>query len=190
MTIEDAAVATTRLLTYDDLLETPDDRRRYEIIGGRLIVSSVPVLRHQKLSGRLSHPLFALEKAGLGEVYTAPIDVRLFEHDIVVPDLIFIVQDRLPLFAHEERFIDGSPDLIFEILSSETRAVDLGPKHALYAAAGIAEYWKVSPHPPDVTALALVDSQYVPIPAEGGVIRSRVLPEFAVDIAALFAELR
>ena len=40
------AVAT-RPLTYEDLLETPDDGRRYEIIGGELIVSPVPTPEHQ-----------------------------------------------------------------------------------------------------------------------------------------------
>src|SRR5687767_11281295 len=53
---------TTRLLTCEDLLDTPDDGRRYEIIGGELVVSASPLLKHQRLSIRLADLLYELEK--------------------------------------------------------------------------------------------------------------------------------
>lgn len=43
------AVARVRLLTYEDLLNTPDDRQRYEIIDGMLVVTPVPVPKHQEV---------------------------------------------------------------------------------------------------------------------------------------------
>ena len=41
-----------------------------------------------------------------------------------------------------------------------------------------------------VIALSLVRSRYLPILAKDGLLRSRVVPEFVVDVAALFAGLR
>ena len=181
---------TTHLLTYEDLLRTPDDGQRYEIIAGKLFVLPSPLLKHQKVSGHLFGQLFNLEKAGLGEVFYAPTDVKLSEHDWVVPDLLFIRRERVDVLCADRRFVDGPPDLIIEILSPSTRSRDLGDKEALYAAAGVQEYWWVDGDREDVRASELVNGRYVPIPVEDGRIRSRVVPAFVVDVAALFAGLR
>ena len=39
-----------------------------------------------------------------------------------------------------------APDLVMEMASAPTHAQDSGPKHARYAALGIAEYWQYDPH--------------------------------------------
>ncbi len=122
----------TRLLTYEDLLNTPNDGRRYEIIGGELVVSASPLLKHQRLSMRLAVPLHELEQRGLGQMFEAPVDVRIAPHEIVVPDLVFVTTARLHILT--EALIDGTPDLVIEILSLSTSRIDLGAKAALYAA--------------------------------------------------------
>lgn len=50
-------IATLPPLTYDDLLEMPDDGRRYEIIDGELIVTPASTIGHQRVVGRLYHLL-------------------------------------------------------------------------------------------------------------------------------------
>ena len=176
---------TTRPLTYQDLLRTPNDGRRYEIIGGQLVVSASPLLKHQKLSKRLADLLYDLEKAGLGEMYEAPTDVRLFPHEIVVPDLVFVTTARLGILT--EALIDGAPDLVIEILSPSTSELDRGKKAALYAAAGVPEYWLVDPERRTILPQTLVAGAYEPIPISEGAVRSVVLPQLVVDVAALFA---
>ena len=86
-------IATLRPLTYDDLLEMPDDGQRYEIIGGELDRDAVAVLESPAGSGRdlpASSMTFA-RQSGEGKVVFAPFDVVLGPHDIVEPDLVFIV---------------------------------------------------------------------------------------------------
>jgi Uma2 family endonuclease len=139
------------------------------------------------VSLRLTDLLYEMEKAGFGEMFEAPTDVELEEHEIVVPDLVFVLAHRRHILGRQK--IEGVPDLIIEILSPSTSRMDEGEKRALYARVGVPEYWLVDPERETVRAFALGDGAYAPIPANGGVTRSRVLPDFAVDAAALFAGL-
>jgi Uma2 family endonuclease len=173
----------TRPKTYLDLedpAQCPDDGRRYEVIYGELYVSAAPDRRHQKLSVILTVRLFRLaNETGAGEVYAAPVDVRLLGTDQVQPDLIFIRAERLHLYQGHVVF--GPPDLVIEILSPSTRNVDLGTKQRFYAEAGVPEYWIFDPGGA-VRPFRLIDAAYVAIePEADGTLRSRVLPTFVVD---------
>jgi Uma2 family endonuclease len=178
----------TRPLTYEDLLQTPDDGQRYEIVGGELIVSPAPVPEHQEILGRL-FLLFAafVRRHRLGKVYIAPIDVGLFDHDNVQPDLIFIAADRLGIVGPTR--VEGAPDLVLEVLSPGTRHLDQVRKAALYATAGVREYWLVDPEARAIAILALVGQHFEPVPQTEGVGRSGVLPGFEVEIDPLFSDL-
>src|SRR5688500_10184635 len=100
----------TRPLTYEDLLQTPvNDGKRYEIIGGEMVVTASPAKKHVRVSIRLIL-LFGnyVTEHSLGEVYPAPVDVRLTPYDIVVPDLIFLRSERLHIYG--DQVVDGPPD--------------------------------------------------------------------------------
>ena|ERR671910_2687527 len=102
------------LLTYEDLLRTPDDGQRYEIIAGELIVSPSPGRVHQWFSMNLIRVLDGyVYHRGLGRVFHAPVDVRLSPHDIVEPDLLFIRQDRLHIYKARGD-VQGTPDLVVD----------------------------------------------------------------------------
>ena len=82
-------------LNYADYLALPDDGLRHEIIDGKHYVTPSPVTRHQRISLRLSHLIQQyLDAHPLGELFTAPFDVLLSDHDIVVPDLVFLSTTR------------------------------------------------------------------------------------------------
>jgi Uma2 family endonuclease len=53
----------------------------------------------------------------------------------------------------------------------------------------VPEYWLGDPMTEQMRLFALRDGRYVEVEPEDGVLRSTVIPEFAVDIAALFASL-
>ena len=56
--------------------------------------------------------------------------------------------------------VEGAPDLVVEALSSD-RGRDLVMKRAVYADAGIPEYWILDPMNDTITVLRLSGSQYV-----------------------------
>ena len=76
---------------------------------------------------------------GLGVVLAAPMDVLLAPTSVVQPDLLFISKERLGIIT--EANIQGAPDLVVEVLSPSTAAIDRGGKMSLYARYGVAHYW-------------------------------------------------
>ena len=178
---------TTRRLTYEDLLETPDDRNRYEIIDGELIVSPAPRISHQRAAFNLASMLrlYVLEHR-LGEVFIAPLDIKLSEHDIVEPDILFVSDSRRSIV--EDAFITEAPDLVVEVLSSSSRNRDRGPKMALYERSGVSEYWLADPDAASVTVYSATDGTFRIVSPDGdGRTGSLIVPGFLIDPAEIFA---
>jgi len=103
-------------LTYADWLALPDDGPRYEIIGGELFVNPLPNARHERISRELGEALeLCLSGPKRGDVFYAPIGVKLSNEDVPQPDLVVVLakhKDRIG-----ERVIEGAPDLVVEILA-------------------------------------------------------------------------
>ena len=147
-------------LTYDEFRQLPDDGRRYELIHGEVHLTPSPATRHQCVSQNLSNSLgpFVI-KNGVGEVWTAPLDVRLGDDTAVQPDLIFVSDARAKIIL--ESYIDGAPDLVVEILLPSTAAHDRATKLALYAEAGVPEVWLLDPLARTVEVLKLQGKKYL-----------------------------
>lgn len=175
--------------TYEDFLKTPDDGQRYELIDGEIFVSPSPILLHQMAVAEL----FALLRAfvterGLGKVILSPMDVRLDEDIVVQPDLCFVGKDstaQTPL----QGWITGSPDLMIEVLSPSNPGYDLVRKRELYARYGIAEYWIIDPIRHSFTALTLSGGRYVEIRPAKGVLKSKALVGFELNLSAFFESI-
>jgi Uma2 family endonuclease len=174
-----------RKLTYEDFSRIPDDGFRHEIIEGEEFMTPAPVPDHQRVLIRLVRRLAGyVEDRNLGQVFMAPTDVVLSEHDIVEPDLLFIASHRLSIVG--SRNIQGAPDLGVEVTSPSTAALDRGPKLELYRRSGIREYWIVDP------ALRTVEIHEFGSPRRTRVYRedqsfaSEILPGLTVRVADFF----
>ena len=175
-------------LTYADYCALPDDGLRYEIVDGLLFAEPSPRRAHQKAVGNLFAILHAHVRAhGLGEVYVAPFDVILDPRTTVVPDLVFVVRDRLKIVA--ERGVEGAPDLLVEVLSPGTARRDRVRKLNAYARYGVRHYWLLDPEAKTVEAFELVDGAYRLAAAVGGddELRPGVFPGLAISLPILFA---
>jgi Uma2 family endonuclease len=129
--------------TYDDLSSLPDDGRRYEIIEGELYEMPAPTWEHSTTIMNLIAMLLPVVSAMGGLLRTAPLDVFLPGADPVEPDILAILPGSNA--RGEGRGVEGSPDLVIEVLSPSNRTHDLLTKRALYARAGVREYWIVDP---------------------------------------------
>lgn len=125
-------------------------------------------------------------EAGRGEVYIAPVDVRLADGSYVQPDLLVVLIDRAAIVG--EALIEGEPSLLVEILSPSSRAHDRVRKAALYARVGVPEYWIFDAEDRSVTVHADPENDaYRTVRRAIGVVESVTIPGLTVDLAAFFA---
>jgi len=144
-----------RPFAHADLELMPDDGHRYEIIDGVLIVSASPVPAHQRVVRNLLFLLAPLVPDDV-EPFFAPLDVRLAEDTVLIPDLLLAREADL-----RPRFHEGAPLLAVEVLSPSTRNMDLTLKKARLEQAGCEHYWVVDPAKPSLVAWELIDGEYV-----------------------------
>ena len=149
MSTPQAIQSLPKAFRYSDYLKLPDDDNLYEILKGELVGRTSPNRVHQRCSIRLSVILsLHVTQHELGEVYTAPFDVILDPENsdpeiLVKPDLLFVSKGRLQIITSEN--VQGSPDLIVEILSPSTANTDRDQKFKIYQEAKVSHYWIIDP---------------------------------------------
>ena len=137
--------------TFKDLQKLPEwpEGPLIELIAGELYLVPSPIPLHQDITRNLIIKLSNyLSKKAIGKIYNAPIDVKLSNEDVVIPDLIFISNENKTII--KEKFIEGTPDLVIEILSSN-KTRDLIEKFELYQKYKVKEYWVINPQEKSIT---------------------------------------
>lgn len=182
-------VVYDRPLNADDLRSFPDDRNRYEIIGGELFVSTSPSTRHQVIVMKIATVLHSfLTDKRMGIALCAPLDVYLSFNDVVQPDLLVVLAGRKDiLFEHG---IVGAPNLIIEVLSPATSVVDKVKKTALYARNRVEEYWIVDPLAETVRVHCLYAGRYTSSAelSRADRLYSPAMHGLVLDLAAIFPD--
>ena len=140
------SIASELRLTNADLEAMPEDGNRYEVIDGELYVSSAPSYIHQRILIRIVGAFLAyLSLHPIGEILSG-VGVIFDDYDGVIPDLIFVTNERLRKTLSGGRF-HSAPEIVIEILSpgSSNERRDRHVKRSLYASRGVTEYWLVDP---------------------------------------------
>lgn len=172
--------------TYEDYLRTPEDKR-YELIGGELIMVPAPTMKHQEISIELSYLLMKYNKENdMGKFYVAPTDVYLDDENVVQPDILFVSKERSEIIT--EANVKGAPDLVVEILSPSSAYSDLVKKKALYARFGIKEFWVVAPDEKTVETFLLEGNTYRTSQSfsEADNLTSNMFPGLIIELKKLF----
>jgi Uma2 family endonuclease len=107
---------------------------------------------------------------------------------VVEPDLLIVGAARSAIIT--ERAIEGAPDVLIEILSPSTGARDRGVKSALYARAGVREYWIVDARSCVLEAYCLGDDGYTLRERydRDGTLRCPDFPTIEIPLAPIFAQ--
>ncbi len=174
-------------LTFEQFRELPSDGKRYELIHGEVYVTPPPATRHQFVVQNLYKNLesFIFENH-LGEVFLAPLDVRLGLETVLQPDLIFVSNARAGII--QENWIEGAPDLAVEVLSPSTAGYDRATKLPVYAQAGVSEVWIIDPIARTVEVFSLKGTKYLVDATYAGrqVLSSNLMPGWQLPLDALF----
>ena len=177
------------LLTVAYLETLPDDNNRYELIAGELLVSCAPGLPHQLVLQRLQVALVKyLEANPIGIV--APGAGAVFsDHDSVIPDLVFVQNERWDKIVANDRFI-AAPNLVIEVVSpgQENRKRDFKAKRGLYGRFGVEEYWIVDREQRSVLIFRLRGQtlEESAVLHESDELTSPLLSGFAINVGSLF----
>lgn len=178
------------LLTIADLDSMPDDGNRYEVIEGELFVSRSPNLTHQTVSGNLFFSVRSyLVDNPIGEIWATP-GVIFSEYSGVIPDLVYVSNERRTEVASGDRIM-GAPDLVIEIVSpgAENERRDRLVKRQLYGKHGVKEYWIVDFHNRTIEVYVLQGQmpQLQSILTEKDELTSSVLPGYRCKVETIFA---
>ena len=162
-----------------------------ELVDGCLEFLPMPTYSHQCLVRFLFLQLDrAAQQSGRGEASFAPCPIRLWNSRFREPDVFFLSAERI---SRREDPPQGA-EIVIEVLSpgSSNPERDLIQKRADYARACVPEYWIVDPEQSLVTVLTLGAGDYAVHGefASGSTASSVFLPEFTIDVAALFASAR
>jgi Uma2 family endonuclease len=173
--------------SYEDLISLPDDGRRYEIIEGELYEMPAPSWDHAVTIMNLILLLAPVVQALGGRVLTAPLDVFFEGADPVQPDIVVLLPESAASGAG--RGVEGAPDLLIEVLSPSNRGHDVLTKRALYARAGVREYWIVDPESRTVEVLMLDRDAFHRVQRVSGddAVISSLLGDATFPLAAIFA---
>jgi len=177
-------VISSKLAEFDHL---PDGPPYYELIHNQIIEMPPPTTFHQSIGGKIH--LFIgmyLLKYPIGRLYFAPVNILLDDFNVLQPDLLFIVNERLSIIT--EKRIEGAPDWVCEILSPSTRKNDLTVKKELYQNHCVKEYWIVDPSNRSVEVLVNQGQIFVSHCQANGLmpIRSTIFTELELSPQQLF----
>lgn len=161
-----------------DYASLPDEPR-CELIFGRFYLSPSPSTLHQVVVQLLWRLLDEIADTSGGAAFLAPLDVHLAEHSVVQPDVMYVSASRREVV---QRWLEGAPDLVVEVLSPGTSRRDRGEKLRLYSQAGVREYWVVDPAERQIEILTNREGDFVVVLPDGETYRSQAVPEIRLSL--------
>ena len=132
-------------MTYEDFLQWEGENQHVEWVDGRMMFMSPVSDEHSDHTIFLSS-LFRhyTEAHRLGRVFCEPFQMKTGP-DLPgrSPDIIFVATKNLGRL--KRLHLNGPADLVVEVISPSSRAVDRGEKFYEYEQGGVREYWLIDP---------------------------------------------
>ncbi len=152
-------------------------------------MAPAPNRYHQVISRNLEYILLKyLEENPIGDIYDAPFDVYLDEHNVFQPDIVVVLNENLSILT--DAGAEGTPDFVVEILSPKTARLDRDHKRQVYAARGVRELWIIAPETRQIEVYLLNKDAINPAVTydEHAVFESTLFPGLKFDAARIFAQ--
>lgn len=166
-------------MSADEYLAIGEIPERTELVHGVVVMSPSPNLRHQKIVRRLLQQLTAFEDENPGVEVFQDTDVRFDDRLVYQPDVAVYRPGRV---APDATQLDVSPDLVIEVLSPGSKALDLVTKRGDYERGGVAEYWVLDPADASVRVWRREGGRLVESACGGDQVPSSAVPGFALDL--------
>ena len=182
-------------LTVEEFLELPDtyDRRKMELDEGELYIMPRPRVIHQfwqtDLAWHIGSYLRRFDEPPAFMLTDVVVALSIESRRLYAPDLAIVLKEHGSIIG--DRMIEGAPDIVVEILSSD-RNRDLVRKRQVYAASGIPEYWIFDYRNDSATLLELRDGEYAERAVLGptDTLTTLLLPGLEIPLADIFNNRR
>jgi Uma2 family endonuclease len=193
MTTSKPKLRTGTRMSLDEFLALGETDERMELIDGVLYIMPTATTDHQFILTQLLWYFvsyldsFAEPPARFYPDITTILSPEL--RRVVEPDLLVILAGRDDI--RSVRHVEGVPDIVIEILSSD-RNRDLVRKRQLYAEAGVREYWIFDPVNDTVIPMELPNGEYIERPTltAADTLTTPLLPGLSIPLADIFHHRR
>jgi len=167
-----------RPLTVDEYYGLIDEDSNTELVEGVIVVESPVADDHEALFDFLPQVLSGyVEAEGLGQVQGFRTGVRVDEHNVPEPDLLFVGADWLDILHCLD--VQDGPDLVIEIVSPSDRPSALVRKQTRCERRGTRELWWIDQPRREVRILHLDETgRFVESTPEEGILRSASVEGF------------
>lgn len=175
-----------RRATIEEFSALPESVLPTEYVNGEIIVPPTPTVLHQAILGNLYYALRVfVERAGLGRIFSSPLDVVLPTGDVVQPDIFFLTPKQTEKALGAKR-VEAVPPFLIEILSPGSVKHHTMTKRALYEKCGVREYWIVDARERSITQPILRKKHFVVTElGEGDTVKASVLAGFEANVGEL-----
>lgn len=186
-----ASTSLARRMTVEEFLAVPEtEPGHWELVEGEVVVS-FPTFSHQRVVLDLGVAFTIWSRAAPDRgTTTLEIDTVAGSNSIFGPDLQWYAHDRELPDPNTRPFPVG--DLVVEVRSPSTWAVDVGRKLAIYEREGVRELWLVDPLSRTVLVFARSTAGATSFDlardlGAADTLSSPLLPDFALAVADLLA---
>lgn len=167
------------------------DEHRYELLGGRVVMTPPAGHPHGYIESQLATRLAAfIEAHRLGVSLGSSQGFALPSRDTIEPDFSFVSHERWQAMPspRDGEFLQVVPDLVVEILSPSTAGRDRVRKRRIYERNGVREYWLVDPRARTIQILSRRADRFDDgtLHAGDAVVVSSVLRGIGVTVASIF----
>ena len=180
-----AGMTTKGTATIEDLLRTPKDGFKYELVDGEILMSPA-AMRHSEIAVRIAALLFEfLREHPIGKVYSSDVGIQFPNGNVRSPDVTFVSNGKLPGGRSPESYGELIPDLVVEVLSPSDSVRELGRKIGEYFESGVPLVWIVDPERQTVTIYrSLTDTEQRTVADR--ITAEPVLPGFSAEVRLFF----
>lgn len=177
-------------VTYEEFI-ADETLSHHEWVDGEVFEKGVITEEHNGITAFLLGLLLSFVEAHeVGRIFYEPWNMKLRGSlPGRCPDLLVVL--RANAGRIRKQFLDGPADVVVEVVSPSSAAVDRGAKFYEYEAGGVPEYWLIDPER-QVAEFYHLDERgrYQLLPATDGVFRSVELPGFWLRVAWLWERPR
>lgn len=177
-----------RPVTAEELLRTPDDGLRRELVRGEVRAMAPAGSAHGRIAINLAWSLAGHAKSrDLGVVFAAETGFKISSDPDTVraPDAAFVRRERIEAVGETEGYWPGAPDLAVEVVSPNDRFSEVEEKVADWLSAGTRMVLIANPRGKTVTVR--FSEKEARILSEGEVLDGgEVVPGWTLPVADVF----